>query len=178
MGLYWLRVGVDLSELAIDRLRMRLRYKALYHVGNNCADVEDLVQESLMRFLQAEQRNLIRNTEEFGRFLNGVCRNVILEYFRQVKRQPVMDSDVPVPNPGVRPDAEVLEMRDAIDHGLAELSERDRMILRSLYLDGQRKEDICRKWGLSDTQFRNALSRAKRRFRRTYDSSMKSGARN
>jgi len=33
-----------------------------------------LVQESLVRFVRAEQRHQIRNTEEFGAFLNGVCR--------------------------------------------------------------------------------------------------------
>ena len=73
---------MDLNEPSIDRLRLKLRYKVLYHVGHNCADVDDLVQESLARFFRAEQRHSIRNTEEFGAFLNGVCRNVILEYRR------------------------------------------------------------------------------------------------
>jgi len=159
---------VNLTESSIDRLRLRLRYKALYHVGHNCADVDDLVQESFVRYLGAERRNLIRNTEEFGGFLNGVCRNVILEYLRQVKREPVMDTEVPATNIGVRSDAEILDMRDAIDHGLAALAERDRIVLRSLYLEGKGKEDICKKWGMSDTQFRNVLSRAKQRFRRAY----------
>jgi RNA polymerase sigma factor (sigma-70 family) len=160
---------MDLNESSIDRLRMRLRYKALYHVGPNCADVDDLVQESLVRFLRAEQGKKIRNTEELGGFLNGVLRNVILEYLRQVKREPGMEPDMTVPNTGVRPDAEILEMRNAIDHGLAELMDRDRVILRSLYLEGKEKEDICEEWGMSDPQFRNVLSRAKERFRRAYD---------
>ena len=33
-------------------------------------------------------------------------------------------------------------MRDAIDSGLKELAERDRAILRALYLDGREKDDI------------------------------------
>src|ERR1700742_1564748 len=70
---------MDLNEPSIERLRLKLRYKVLYHVGRNCADVDDLVQETLARFFRAEQRNTIRNMEEFGPFLNGVCRNVILE---------------------------------------------------------------------------------------------------
>jgi len=164
---------MDLNESAIERLRLKLRYKVLYHVGHNCADVDDLVQESLVRFLRAEPRHMIRNTEELGAFLNGVCRNVILEYRRRIKREPAMDPDTPIPDLGVRPDAEVLEMRDAIDSGLAELAERDRMILRCLYLEGRDKEDICKEWGMTDAQFRVVLFRAKERFRRVYGMEMK-----
>lgn len=164
---------MDLTEPSIDRLRLKLRYKVLYHVGHNCADVDDLVQESLARFFRAEQRNQIRNTEEFGAFLNGVCRNVILEYRRRVRREPSIDPDMPIPDAGVRPEAEILEMRDSIEHGLNELAERDRLILRALYLDGREKEDICRQWGMSDAQFRVVLFRAKERFRRVYGMEMK-----
>src|SRR5580693_9795042 len=114
---------MDLTELSIERLRLKLRYKVLYHVGHNCADVDDLVQESLARFLRAEQRQQIRNTEEFGAFLNGVCRNVILEYRRRVRREPPIDPDVPIPDAGVRPDADIFELRNAIDNSLAELAE-------------------------------------------------------
>src|SRR3984885_4510813 len=163
----------SLTESSIDRLRLKLRYKVLYHVGHGCADVDDLVQESLVRFFRAEQRQQIRNTEEFGAFLNGVCRNVILEYRRRIRREPPIDPDMPIPDAGVRPDAEILEMRDAIDNGLKELAERDRAILRSLYLEGREKEDICRDWGMSDAQFRVVLFRAKERFRRAYSTEMK-----
>src|ERR1700709_493369 len=137
---------MDLTEPSLDRLRLKLRYKVLYHVGHGCADVDDLVQESLTRFIRAQQSQKIRNTEEFGAFLNGVCRNVILEYRRKMKREPGLDQDTPIPDTAVRPDAEILEMRDAIDSGLAELADRDRNILQSLYLDGKEKEDICREW--------------------------------
>jgi RNA polymerase sigma-70 factor (ECF subfamily) len=163
----------DLSGLTIDRLRLKLRYKVLYHLGRGCADVDDLVQESLVRFFRAEQRKLIRNTEEFGAFLNGVCRNVILEYRRRRRREPPLDPDVPIPDPGVRPDADIFELRNAIDNSLAELAERDRAILRALYLEGREKEEICREWGMTDAQFRVVLFRAKERFRRVYDTEMK-----
>ncbi len=159
---------MDLSEPSLERLRLKLRYKVLYHVGHGCADVDDLVQESLARFIKAEQRHQIRNTEEFGAFLNGVCRNVILEYRRRMRREPNLDQDMPIPDVGVRPEAEILEMRDAIDNGLAELAERDRTILRALYLDGKEKDEICREWNMTDAQFRVVLFRAKERFRRAY----------
>jgi RNA polymerase sigma-70 factor (ECF subfamily) len=164
---------MELDEPALERLRLKLRYKVLYHVGHNCADVDDLVQESLARFIRASQRQQIRNTEEFGAFLNGVCRNVILEYRRRVRRDPISDQDGVLPERGVRPDAEILELRDAIDNGLAELSDRDRTILRALYLDGKDKDEICLEWHMSDAQFRVVLFRAKERFRRAYNGELK-----
>jgi RNA polymerase sigma-70 factor, ECF subfamily len=164
---------MDQTEPSIERLRLKLRYKVLYHCGHNCADVDDLVQESLLRFFRAEQRQTIRNTEELGAFLNGVCRNVILEYRRKVRREPPMDPDAPIPDPGIRPDADLLELRDSINNGLKELAERDRTILRALYLEGKEKEEICREWKMSDAQFRVVLFRAKERFRRAYSTEVK-----
>jgi RNA polymerase sigma-70 factor, ECF subfamily len=165
---------MDFNDPSTDRLRLKLRYKVLYHVGSNCPDVDDLVQETLVRFFRAEQRQTIRNNPEaFGAFLNGICRNVILEYRRRVRREPLIDPDVPIPDTAIRPEAEILEMRDAIDNSLAELAERDRLILRSLYLEGKEKEDICKDWGMTDAQFRVVLFRAKERFRRVYSSEMK-----
>jgi len=161
------------AEPSLDRLRLKLRYKVLYHLGHGCPDVDDVVQESILRFLRAERRQSIRNTEELGAFLNGVCRNVILEYRRKARREPIADPDIPIPDPGIRPEAEVLELRDAIDGGLAELAERDRGILRALYLEGQEKDEICREWNMTDAQFRVVLFRAKERFRRAYGTEMK-----
>jgi RNA polymerase sigma-70 factor, ECF subfamily len=164
---------MEVSESFFERVRLKLRYKVLYHVGHGCPDVDDLVQESITRFLRAEQRHQIRNTEEFGAFLNGVCRNVILEYRRNMKREPVLDQDASIPDAGVRPEADILEMRDAIDSSLSELAERDRMVLRSLYLEGKEKDEICREWKMTDAQFRVVLFRAKERFRRAYGSELK-----
>jgi RNA polymerase sigma-70 factor (ECF subfamily) len=168
---------MDLSEPDFERLRLKLRYKVLYHVGHNCADVDDLVQETLARFIRAEQRRQIRNMDEFGAFINGVCRNVILEYRRRVRREPALDPDTPIPETAVRPDADILELRDAIDSGLAGLADRDRTILRALYLEGKEKDEICAEWKMSDAQFRVVLFRAKERFRRAYGGEVKrSGA--
>jgi RNA polymerase sigma-70 factor (ECF subfamily) len=162
-------IQMEFNEPSLERLRLKLRYKVLYHVGHNCPDVDDIVQETLARFVRAGQQSQIRNNaEEFGAFVNGVCRNVILEYRRRMRREPLADPEIPIKDTGVRPEAEIFEMREAIDHGLAELAERDRMVLRSLYLEGKEKEDICKENGMTDAQFRVVLFRAKERFRKAY----------
>ena len=159
----------EFSEPSLERLRLKLRYKVLYHLGHNCPDMDDIVQETLTRFVRAGRQNHIRNSsEEFGAFVNGVCRNVILEYRRRTRREPLADPEIPIKETSVRPDAEVFEMREAIDQGLAELAERDRMVLRGLYLEGREKEDICKEHGMTDAQFRVVLFRAKERFRKVY----------
>ena len=164
---------MDLDESFIERLRLKLRYKVMYHLGSGCPDVEDLVQETLVRFLRADQRKVIRNTEEMGGFLNGICRNVILEHRRRQRREPAYDPETPIPDPGTRPEADTLDIRQAVDNGLRELAERDRMVLRALYLEGKSKESICSEWGMTDTQFRVVLFRAKERFRRAWKAEMK-----
>jgi RNA polymerase sigma-70 factor, ECF subfamily len=164
---------LELTDADLERLRLKLRYKVLYHLGHSCPDVEDLVQESLARFIRAEQRRQIRNTEEFGAFVNGVCRNVILEYRRRAHKQPLSDQDAPGPEASVRPEAEIFEIREAINHSLAELSERDHAVLRALYLEGKDKDVICRDWNMTDAQFRVVLFRARDRFRRAYSGEMK-----
>ena len=164
-----LPIPMELSEPTLERLRLKLRYKVLYHVGHGCPDVDDIVQETLTRFVRAGQQSQIRNNpEEFGAFVTGVCRNVILEYRRRNRREPLADPEIPIKETGVRPEAEVFEMREAIDYGLADLAERDRMVLRGLYQEGKEKEDICKEWSMTDAQFRVVLFRAKERFRKAY----------
>ena len=56
--------------------------------------------------------------------MSGVCRNVILEYRRRRNREPLQDSDAPLPDVAIQPEADTFELRNAIDAGLAELAER------------------------------------------------------
>ncbi len=46
----------------LEKLRSRLRYKVSYDLGFACADMDDVVQESLMRYLapRAEKRSKTR----------------------------------------------------------------------------------------------------------------------
>jgi RNA polymerase sigma-70 factor (ECF subfamily) len=153
----------------LEKLRPRVRFKVCYEVGFLCPDVEDIVQETLARFLLATRDEKIRNTAALGAFLNGICRNVISEYRRRSGRDEPMPETVPEP-PGRRlPDADLFELREAIARGMEQLSYRDRQILRAFYLDEKTKEEILKLTGMSDENFRVALCRAKERFRKIYE---------
>jgi RNA polymerase sigma-70 factor (ECF subfamily) len=159
---------MDFSGEDIEKLRPKIRFKVSYEVGFYCPDVDDIVQETLARFLVATREEKIHNPAAVGAFLNGICRNVISEYRRRNMRDEPMPEVVPEPASKAIPEAELFELREAIAQGLEQLSERDRRVLRGFYLEEQSKEEILKQTGMSDENFRVVLCRAKERFRAIY----------
>jgi RNA polymerase sigma factor (sigma-70 family) len=80
-----------------------------------------------------------------------------------------------VPEPPVKalPEIDLLEIRQVIARGLAQLPHRDRRILRAFYLEEKTKEEILKQTGLTDQNFRVILFRAKEKFRAIYLEQMK-----
>jgi RNA polymerase sigma-70 factor (ECF subfamily) len=159
---------MDFSGEDIEKLRPRVRFKVCYEVGFYCPDVDDIVQETLARFLVATGTQKIQNPAAAGAFLNGICRNVISEFRRRNMRNEPMPEVVPEPPDKGIAEADLFELREAITQGLEQLSERDRRILRSFYLEEKSKEEILEQMGMSDENFRVVLCRAKERFRAIY----------
>ncbi|MGB6945070.1 MAG: sigma-70 family RNA polymerase sigma factor [Bryobacteraceae bacterium] len=159
---------MNFSGEDLEKLRARLRFKVSYDVGFYCPDIDDIVQESLARFLVAAREEKIQNPAAAPAFLNGVCRNVILEYRRRNMRDEPMPEVVPEPPGSGIPEADLFELRQAIAAGLEQLSDRDRRVLRSFYLEEKSKEEILKQTGMSDENFRVVLCRAKERFRAIY----------
>lgn len=145
-----------------------MRFKVAYDVGFACPDVDDIVQESLARFLAATRDGKIHAPEAASAFLNGICRNVILEYRRRNMRDDPMPEVMPEPKSDVIQDTDLFDLRQAIMHGLDQLSERDRSVLRAFYLEEKSKEEILKSTGMTDENFRVVLCRAKERFRAIY----------
>jgi RNA polymerase sigma-70 factor, ECF subfamily len=152
----------------LERLRPKVRFKVCYDVGFFCPDVDDIVQEALMRFMLAAREDKIHNQAAVGAFLNGICRNVVSEYRRRNMRDEPMPEVVPEPPGKSIPEAELFELRDAIAQGMEQLSERDRRVLRAFYLEEKSKDEILKQTGMTDENFRVVLCRAKERFRAIY----------
>jgi RNA polymerase sigma-70 factor (ECF subfamily) len=161
-------LAVGLTEEELQKLRLKLRCKVRYHVGGFCADVEDIVQESLARFLRAEQARTIEHPENLGGFLNGICNNVIAEYRRHLFRDgPLFDEPPERASPGIS-HAEALELRNAVETVLAGLSDRDRRVLAGLYIEGKTPQEVYLENGISADHLKVVLFRAKARFRKLY----------
>ena len=164
---------MNLDPSDFERYRLKLRYKVCYHLGSSCPDVDDVVQETMVRFLRALQTEKIRNPGSMAAFLSGICNNVIYEYKRRVWKEPVNGTDASPWEPRAYPKADLTELRQAIGMVMVQLSPRDREILRAFFLEERDKSEICRAMGLSDIQFRVALFRAKQKFREIYNQSVK-----
>jgi RNA polymerase sigma factor (sigma-70 family) len=163
---------MDFSEADMEKLRPRLRFKVCYRVGFACPDVDDIVQETLTRFLTIDPARL-KNPEATGAYLNGICQNVILEYRRRWSRDTPAAHALPEGSDERLADTELFEMRQAIASGMQELSLRDRQVLRAFYLEEKPKREILEEAGLTDENFRVVLCRAKERFRHIYVSKVK-----
>ena len=159
---------MNFSGEDLERLRPKVRFKVCYDVGFFCPDVDDIVQEALMRFMLAAREDKIHNQAAVGAFLNGICRNVVSEYRRRNMRDEPMPEVVPEPPGKSIPEAELFELRDAIAQGMEQLSERDRRVLRAFYLEEKSKDEILKQTGMTDENFRVVLCRAKERFRAIY----------
>jgi RNA polymerase sigma-70 factor, ECF subfamily len=159
---------MNFSDEELEKLRPKVRFKVCYDVGFFCPDVDDIVQEALMRFMLAARQDKIHNIAALGAFLNGICRNVVSEYRRRNMRDEPMPEVVPEPPGRSIPESELFEMREAIEQGIQQLSERDRRVLRAFYLEEKSKDEILRQTGMTDENFRVVLCRAKERFRQIY----------
>jgi RNA polymerase sigma-70 factor (ECF subfamily) len=155
-------------DLDLAKLRQKLRYRAAHEVSFACPDLDDIVQESLRRFLEASLSDKVRSLEVAGAFLNGICRNVISEYRRRLLRDGPMPECIAEPPDRALPGPERFELRQAIEEAMQHLSERDRTVLKYFYLEECATEEILERTGLTLENFRVVLCRAKERFREIY----------
>jgi DNA-directed RNA polymerase specialized sigma24 family protein len=105
---------VILDPPTLERYRLKLRYKVSYHLGSSCPDVEDVVQETMLRFLSALRTEKMRSPESIAAFLSGICNNVIHEYRRRDRKEPLigsMPADMERPS---FPGADMVELREVI----------------------------------------------------------------
>lgn len=159
---------VSENDLDLEHLRPRLRLKVSHELGFACPDIDDVVQESLRRFIESMTSQRLHTPEAKGAFLIGICRNVILEYRRKIFRDLPMPEIMPEPKPNQITPPELLEMREAIEEGMRHLSARDAQVLRMFYLEERTVPEILKATSLTEATFRVVLCRAKARFRQIY----------
>jgi RNA polymerase sigma factor (sigma-70 family) len=154
---------MEISEQTLDKLRAKLRFKAQYHLGWWCADLDDIVQETMVRLLRAEREGLIRSPDAWAAFASATCNNVIHEYRRRLWRD--ASEQRASREPQSASESYELETRDLVQNIIAQLPTRDQLILRAFYLDEKTIDQICVETGISRVSFRVALFRAKKKFR-------------
>jgi RNA polymerase sigma-70 factor (ECF subfamily) len=134
---------------------------------------EDVKQETFVRCLQLlRSQGGVRNAERLGPLVNSICNHVLSEHFRATSRTEALGDQfansfiAPEPDALTRVIAE--DTRRIVRQVLEELPERDRTILRAVFLDEREKDEVCREIGVTRDYIRVLLHRAKHSFRTAY----------
>ena len=131
--------------------------------------VEDLRQETFIRVLRAlRSEGGIRQADRLGAFVNAVCNNVLLEYYRASSRtQPVEESHLEASGKILNIEGLLIteQSRKQVRTILAGIPPRDRELLRALFFEEKDKDQICRDFGVDRDYLRVLFHRAKEHFR-------------
>jgi RNA polymerase sigma-70 factor, ECF subfamily len=149
-------------------LRIKLRSRML------ASDtVEDLRQETFIRVIAAVRKDGgVRQPERFGAFVNSVCNNVLLEYYRSsAKNQPMDEVFMDIPDRILDLEGMVVTKQSAerVLRVLDAMPKRDRDLLRAIFLEDKEKDSVCREFGVDREYLRVLVYRAKDKFKALYE---------
>lgn len=151
------------SELIQLKLRSRL---------HSPQAIEDVRQETFTRVFAALRGGKIRQPERLGAFVNSMCNNVLLEHYRASSRDSSLDDqeqqDFPATNVDVLGAVAAKQMGEKIREILEEMPERDRRLLREIFLEERDKDEVCKDFGVDREYLRVLLYRAKLSFKSLY----------
>lgn len=152
------------SELVQLKLRARLRTPQA---------IEDVRQETFARVFAALRcPGGVRQPERLGAFVNSICNNVLLEHYRASSRDTSLadetEHDFPDPAVDVLGAVAAKQMQEMVRAILEQMSERDRRLLREIFLEERHKDAVCREFGVDRDYLRVLLHRAKVAFKSLY----------
>jgi RNA polymerase sigma-70 factor, ECF subfamily len=145
-------------------------------------EIEDARQETFARVLSALRRDDgVRQPERLGAFVNSVCNNVLLEHYRSASQEaPGAEEEAAanIPDPALSA-VDIIanrEMQRKVRHILDELPEKDRRLIKEIFLDERDKDEVCRDLGVDREYLRVLLHRAKKSFKSLYLKKMRERA--
>ncbi len=150
------------SALIQLKLRSRLR---------SAQAIEDVRQETFSRVIAAVHAGKLRQADRLGAFVNSMCNNVLLEHYRGASRDtPLEEEEQDFPAPVVDVLGAIAEerMKKKVREILEELPEKDRRVLREVFLEERDKDEVCRDFGVDRDYLRVLLHRAKQSFKSLY----------
>lgn len=130
--------------------------------------IDDVTQEVFTRVLA--RLGELRDSRKLGAFVLAVCNHVLLEWYRSESRaEPLDDAHQAIPGRS-NVEAELLskETTERVRRVLSRMPERDAAILRTIFLEEEEKEEVCRRYDVDRQYLRVLLHRAKERFRSAF----------
>ena len=151
------------TELIQLKLRSRL---------NSLQAIEDVRRETFTRVFAALRDGKIRQPDRLGAFVNSICNNILLEHYRGSSRDDSLDDEeqpeIPAANVDVLGAIANKQMTEKIREILDEMPERDRRLLREVFLEERDKDAVCSDFGVDREYLRVLLHRAKQAFKSLY----------
>jgi RNA polymerase sigma-70 factor (ECF subfamily) len=135
--------------------------------------IEDVRQETFARVLTSlRKEGALRRPECLGAFVNTVCNNVLFEHYRMSSRSQSLDEEGQPELPATGPDVLGIvvsrDLKDKVREVLLDLPERDRSLLKAVFLDERDRDEVCRERGVDREYLRVLLHRAKQTFKTEY----------
>jgi len=153
------------GELIQKKLRSRV---------SSSQQAADLCQETFVRvFKMVRSDSGLRHPERLGPYVVSVCNHVLMEHYRGSSREaPLEDehSDTVPDNHSIDPlnSAMGKQTVQIVRHVLEELIERDRRVIKELFLEERDKDEVCRDFGVDRDYLRVLVHRAKQAFKSQY----------
>lgn len=142
------------------KLRLQLRSPEL---------VQDACQETFLRvFTYFRSGKTLDNPASLPGFIHAVCHNIALEFLRAHTRHPQLAEEAPDPVDTAQDPEDRLvseERKQIVRRILQELPEKDRQLLRRVFLNEEDKDAVCQELGVRRDYLRVLLYRARLRMK-------------
>ncbi len=151
------------SELLTLKLRFRLA---------NRQAIDDVKQETFARTLSLLRSGGLRDPSRLGPLVNSICNHVVAESYRSGQRSEPLDElaaeRLVEPTPDALAQSIAADTSAMVREVVDGLGERDRKLLRAVFLDERDKDEVCAQLGVDRDYLRVLLHRAKTAFRELY----------
>ncbi|MGA3093360.1 MAG: sigma-70 family RNA polymerase sigma factor [Terriglobales bacterium] len=136
---------------------------------NSREAIEDVQQETFVRFYIALRDGKIQHADRLGQWVNSTCNNVLRETYRQNVRTESLDDDDAPELPAASLDVCKIvadrQVSQKVQKVIEQLPERDRRVLRAIFFEERDKDEVCRELGITRDNLRLLLHRAKQRLK-------------
>jgi len=147
------------GELLAIKLRSRVRSPEL---------LEDIRQETFLRVLRKLRTGELEHPERLGAYVNTFSTLIMFEHFKSESRYcEIADEGSAMidPRSGVHEAFVTCESKEQVAAVLKEMPEKDRELIKAVFLREEDKDEVCRRFGVDRAYLRVLLHRARVRFR-------------
>jgi RNA polymerase sigma-70 factor (ECF subfamily) len=140
------------------RMAPRIRLYGLRHL-RSAAAADDLVQQVLLKTIEALRAGRLRDPEKLAPFVLGTCRMTVLDLRRTARRQEELLEEfggILIPEPAPMPTLD----DDQLARCVGSLRERERSVVVMTFYDEQTAADTARFLGISEANVRVIRHRA------------------